>query len=98
MPAIRADDNASALGDGLAVFRMTLDTDHTRVLDDNFLDGKTFADFSAGFGRGINQQFVQDRSPRAIGHGRVFSAGRAADCEGAKVEGIDADRRASGRL
>ena len=69
VPAVGAHDHFGMFRDGAAVLRSALDADDAPVLDHDFLDDKTLTDLRAGFGRGIDQQLVEDGPPRAVGDG-----------------------------
>ena len=95
--AIGADDDVRALDGGVAMPRAALYADRTSVLDQDFLDGEAFAHLRAGLGRCIDQQLVEYRPPWAVGDRRVSRAWRTSNREGAEVEGVGVDWRASGR-
>ena len=79
------------------MLRAALDADRTSVLDQDLLDGEAFADLRAGLSCCVDEQLVEYRPPWAVPD-RCFSrARRAGNREGAKVEGVGVDRRASGR-
>jgi hypothetical protein len=95
--AVGADDNFSALGDGAAMLRATLDADRPSVLDQDCLHGEAFADFRARLSCSVDEQLVEYRASRAVRDRRFSCAWRANNRERTEVEVVGVDRRASGR-
>jgi hypothetical protein len=95
--SIRPEHDLCAFADGLAFFRLALHADDASVLDQDAFDGEVFADVHSGFGRCIDEQLVQNGTPRAIGDRKRPGSRCAFDRERAKIEGVGLDGRATGR-
>ena len=75
MPAVGPDHNVGIFRDGPAALRSTLDADDATVFDNHVLDGEALTDLGAGLGRGVDEQFVEDRPPGTIGNGILVVPG-----------------------
>jgi hypothetical protein len=94
--AVRSDDHAGALGDGLASLAVASDADSTAALDDDLLDGESLADFGSCLGRRVHEQPVEHGASRSVRNQGVFNTGGARERERSEVERIDVDGRTSG--
>src|SRR5688572_14376991 len=59
MAAVGADHDARALADALAAPRVTADTGHTAILDQQFVDGEALAQIRSGSHRRFDQNGIQ---------------------------------------
>ncbi len=60
---VRTDDDAGTLYCGLSVRVVAADADDRPVLDDELIDGESFANLGAGGGGRVDQDLVEQRSP-----------------------------------
>ena len=95
VPAICPDDHAGAFGDGRAVAPMPANADHATVLEDDVGDGEAFSDLGSRFGCCVDEQLVQHRPSGAVGDGSIGGSWLPGDREGAEIERVGVDRRAS---
>ena len=96
MAAVRPDDHPGALNDVLAALAVASNAGDATVVDDDLVDGESLANLGPRLGRSVNEQLVQHGPPGAIRDRGLTSPGRPRDREGAEVEGIHVDGRASG--
>ena len=66
MPAIRTDNDSGMLVERAAGLRMPSDAGDAPVFKEHLVDDEAFTDFGAGFGRGVDEQLVQDGPPRTV--------------------------------
>ena len=74
MAAICTDNDSGVLGDSAAGLRMPFDAADAPVFEQDLVDDEAFTNFGAGLIRGVDQQLVQDCSPRTVRERSVVRA------------------------
>ena len=97
--AVGADHYSGALGDALASLCVPANAGHDSIVGEDLLDREALAELDAGLDRGVDQQLVEHRAPRAVSvRDPVDRLRRTGDRQRPEVERVGRHRWASGLL
>ena len=97
--AVGADHYSGALGDALASLCVPANAGHDSIVGEDLLDREPLAELDAGLDRGVDEQLVEHRAPRAVSVGDpVDRLRRTGDRQRSEVERVGRHRWASGLL